>query len=299
MKKQSNIEKCHLFNVGLAIKYGIEKAILLYNLDHWLEVNKANDRNIQEKEGKRYYWTYNSSVAFHKLFPYISERAIRRYLQELEQDGLLISGCFNKNNYDRTKWFTMPEYEVDADFGNSIGQNGQWNGTEGQPIPDINTDKITIAEETSADRENPEESPQYMVKTAKPLGGTSTGGKKLKKAPPRYSDDDLPEKDIDTRENIEPKAEVKIKDNVFKEQFKEIINGFKRINPRASSFAMRKQEVNSAKELLKTVPLKVVMEWINILPQTNEMEFMPKIYTIQNLLYKFESLKENYKKQNS
>lgn len=152
--------KSHSFAIEDAQKYGIEKAILLQNLRFWLDKELANTQRdeedsgpkIREHEGTKYVWTYNSAKAFSELFPYMSEKSISRWLRELEDDGIIISGVFNKLKYDKTKWYTMPEYSIGqnvlsiaqkresvAHFGQSEGQNGQSEGQNGQPIPDINT----------------------------------------------------------------------------------------------------------------------------------------------------------------
>lgn len=76
----------HSFEVEDAVKYGIEKAIILNNLRFWLE-NRANRKNISDGQ----VWTYNSAEAFELLFPYMKARTIARYLRELEFDGVIIS----------------------------------------------------------------------------------------------------------------------------------------------------------------------------------------------------------------
>ena len=97
----------HSFNVEIAKKYGIEKAVLLENFYFWIKKNKANKRNMHE--GKVY--TYNTAEAFAELFPYIKERKIAQILREMEnEDGLLISGQFH--NYDRTKSYTLTDYAM-------------------------------------------------------------------------------------------------------------------------------------------------------------------------------------------
>ena len=97
----------HSFNVEVAEKFGIEKAVLLENFYFWIKKNKANKRNMHE--GKVY--TYNTAEAFAELFPYIKERKIAQILREMEnEDGLLISGQFH--NYDRTKSYTLTDYAM-------------------------------------------------------------------------------------------------------------------------------------------------------------------------------------------
>jgi len=103
------IEQDHHFNVGEAIQYGVNKAILLHNIRFWLIRNMANNTHKHKIDGKIYYWTYNSSTAFRKLFPYFKDRSIRQWLLELEKDGILLSGNFNKFGYDKTKWYTIKD----------------------------------------------------------------------------------------------------------------------------------------------------------------------------------------------
>ena len=94
----------HSFNVDIAKKYGIEKAVILENFYFWIKKNQANRKNMHD--GKAY--TYNTASAFAELFPYIPERKIAKILREMEfEDGLLLSGQFNK--YDRTKSYTLTD----------------------------------------------------------------------------------------------------------------------------------------------------------------------------------------------
>ncbi len=97
----------HSFNVEIAEKYGIEKAVLLENFYFWIKKNKANKKNLHE--GRCY--TYNTAEAFAELFPYIKERRIAQLLREMEnEDNLLLSGQFF--NYDRTKSYTLTDFAL-------------------------------------------------------------------------------------------------------------------------------------------------------------------------------------------
>lgn len=126
----------HGFNIGIAKKYGVELAIILENMQWWISKNKANKKHFYE--GK--YWTYNSVKAFSELFPYWSVHQIGRYLRRLEDEGLIISGNFNKAGYDQTKWYSVNDSLIlqncnieCAEMHNPFSENAQ-------PIPDINTD---------------------------------------------------------------------------------------------------------------------------------------------------------------
>ena len=94
----------HSFNVQIAKDYGIEEAILLENIFFWCEKNRANRKLINGKP-----WTYNSVKAFNELFCYMSPSKISRALANLEKNGLIETGNFNKNPYDRTKWYCITE----------------------------------------------------------------------------------------------------------------------------------------------------------------------------------------------
>lgn len=98
--------KVHSFNVGDAIKHGADKATILYNLKYWLDHNRANNTNFHDG----HWWTYNSAEAFEKLFPYMNAKKIARLLRELEKDGEILVGNYNKKGYDRTKWYSTPCY---------------------------------------------------------------------------------------------------------------------------------------------------------------------------------------------
>lgn len=154
------MDKEHHFKIEEAKKYGIEKAIILYNIRFWLDKNRANKKNIFNKDGKDYFWTYNSSAAYGELFPYMAESSIRRYLVELEtEDGVLISGNFNKMGYDRTKWYTTIEHSIDQNE-QSIAQNEQ-------PIPYNNTDNKTDVKSSPTLIEKSKEDMKLTTRTEK------------------------------------------------------------------------------------------------------------------------------------
>lgn len=128
----------HSFSVDVAEKYGIQAAILLYNLAFWIEKNNADERHLYDGN----VWTYSSIAAMEKLFPYMSERVIRYSIQKLIDEGIIVDGNYNKSTYDRTKWYAL------TDKGKELCQNCQMHsvklsngfGKNVEPIPDSNTD---------------------------------------------------------------------------------------------------------------------------------------------------------------
>lgn len=95
----------HQFNVELATKVGVEKAVIIHNMYFWINHNAKNKKNVYDGSA----WTYNSSSAFGKLFPYLKDRTISRYLLELEKDGYLKTGNYNDNTFDKTKWYSFTD----------------------------------------------------------------------------------------------------------------------------------------------------------------------------------------------
>lgn len=126
----------HSFDAEVATKYGLLEAILFYNISYWVQKNEANEKNFFDGD----YWTYNSASAFSKLFPYASKRKIEIALKNLRDNGLIKTGNYNENKYDRTLWYSLGE------VGRSISRTGDMDITSKlvrtpsnvTPIPDIN-----------------------------------------------------------------------------------------------------------------------------------------------------------------
>ena len=84
----------HHFDIEIAEAYGLNEAIILNNIRFWVIHNEANGTNFHDGR----YWTYNSMKAFEKLFPYMKPFAIRTALKTLEENGLIITGNYNKSS---------------------------------------------------------------------------------------------------------------------------------------------------------------------------------------------------------
>lgn len=130
------------FDTEDAVNYGVDGAIILYNLCFWIAKNKANKNNLHEGR----YWTYNSAQAFTELFPFWNRQKIARILRKLEEKGAIRSSNFNDAGYDKTKWYTVLN---SACLKSNIGafKSGQALSKNEQPIPDEkqhieNTDNI-------------------------------------------------------------------------------------------------------------------------------------------------------------
>jgi hypothetical protein len=86
---------------SLAIIIGLNEAITLQQMHYWL------DPRINKNLRSGLHWVYNSYEEWQKQFPFWSIRTIRRNIQSLEEQNLLISKNFNSNSFDKTKWYSI------------------------------------------------------------------------------------------------------------------------------------------------------------------------------------------------
>jgi len=122
--------EAHAFIVEEAVKYGVEKAVLLQHIRFWCVQNEGKDTH--EHDGLVY--MYQSAQDMHKHYPYWSRQKISRLLRDMEAEELIKSGNFNKVQYDQTKWYTIT-LEC-SDLNNRISKPEQ-------PIPDTKPDTKT------------------------------------------------------------------------------------------------------------------------------------------------------------
>lgn len=95
-----------IFNPYFAQKYGMEEAIIFQNILYWCEHNRRNCKNFYDGT----YWVYNTAKAFSEQYVFMNERKIRYSLKNLEDKGLILSGSYNANKYDRTKWYAVSDF---------------------------------------------------------------------------------------------------------------------------------------------------------------------------------------------
>lgn len=103
----------------LAVKIGLNEAIILQQLHYWLE------RSVNIREGCK--WVYNDYTQWQEQFPFWSERTIQRAFLTLEKLGIVVSKQFEKYtaNYtkrNRRKWYTI-DYVKFAELENEKEEN--------------------------------------------------------------------------------------------------------------------------------------------------------------------------------
>ena len=136
-----NKPQMHHFDVEDAMKYGVEKAVILSNIRFWLNNNKNKDLSTVKHDG--HYWMYNTAKDMSNVLPYFTQSKIQRLLKQLEYEGVLIVGNYNKVKYDRTKWYTLSEFTYDDNCSTQTPELNIGNEQIEQPIQDSKTNTKT------------------------------------------------------------------------------------------------------------------------------------------------------------
>lgn len=128
----------HIFDIRIAERYGVNCAVILQNIWHWVQKNEANGTNFYDGT----YWTYNSTKAFTKQFPYLSQKQIETALKKLRDEDIIKTGNYNVVKYDRTLWYAITEKGKCILLSGEMEMPEKENGIpqKVEPIPYINTD---------------------------------------------------------------------------------------------------------------------------------------------------------------
>ncbi|MFM0608709.1 hypothetical protein PQR05_29685 [Paraburkholderia sediminicola] len=147
----------HSFDTEHARLYGLPEAVLVYNLQFWIERNRANGENF--REGRT--WSYNSVRAFGDLFAYLSIKQVRRALESLVKQGVLVTANHNESGRDRTLWYAFTDEDAflaplhhlpeSANASAQAGNSHSPDGANGK----AQTGKSLIRTDVNADR-NPD-----------------------------------------------------------------------------------------------------------------------------------------------
>jgi hypothetical protein len=89
----------------LAELLGFHEAAILQQIHYWLD-GRSNKNFIDGK-----YWVYNTYEEWQKQFPWMSIPTLKRKIQSLEAQGIIISAYHNRTCLNRTKYYTI-DYEL-------------------------------------------------------------------------------------------------------------------------------------------------------------------------------------------
>lgn len=103
----------------LACVIGINEAIVIQKLNYWL-----HSKSAKFIDGRM--WIYNTYANWRKdSFPFFSISTIRRTFTNLEKQGLVLTGNFNRAGFDKTKWYSIDEERLNELMSSASVQNEQ------------------------------------------------------------------------------------------------------------------------------------------------------------------------------
>jgi hypothetical protein len=134
---------------SLAVRVGVNEAVLLQQVHYWLV------KSSHVKEGRT--WIYNTYRDWQEQLPFWSESTIKRAVKSLEEKGLLMTANWNKSKLDNTKWFSIDYQQLATMEGTSPNDDqtsvqlepandAHWDGVElnlTKPIPESTSETST------------------------------------------------------------------------------------------------------------------------------------------------------------
>ena len=126
----------------LATKIGLNESIVIQQIHYWNVINEKAKNNY--KAG--HYWTFNSYEEWSNQFPFWSISTIQRTVAKLEKLKLIVVGNFNRLKIDRTKWYRIDYFALEALETSPFGQIDMTNISKWhdhlskltRPLPEIN-----------------------------------------------------------------------------------------------------------------------------------------------------------------
>ncbi|MFA5576320.1 MAG: hypothetical protein WCZ27_05935 [Tissierellaceae bacterium] len=95
---------------SLAVLIGLNEALVLQQINYWIQRNRKADKNFYEDK----YWTYNTIKEWQEEFPFWSYDTVKRTLSKLRKLNILVTGNFNRMKADRTLWYTINYKEIES-----------------------------------------------------------------------------------------------------------------------------------------------------------------------------------------
>lgn len=123
----------------LALRIGINEAIVLQQICYWLEDTTAG----VEYDGKR--WVYNSINAWNEQFPWWTAKTIQRTVSSLKKMGLIYVEQLKKRQHDQTNYYAINYASpLLADKDNlSLSKETNCPNRKGQSVP---MDKVKLSQ---------------------------------------------------------------------------------------------------------------------------------------------------------
>lgn len=114
-----------VFNVDLAKAIGLNEAIVLQQIQYWIEIKESDVSKYKDSFHDGYLWVYNSIPNWQEQLPFWSYDTVKRTLKSLENQELVFVGVFNKVKYDKTKWYRINYAKVEEKVAQTHENNDE------------------------------------------------------------------------------------------------------------------------------------------------------------------------------
>ena len=95
------------FLPSLAVKVGMNEAIILHQVHYWISNPKAGI----EHEGRR--WVRSTIKDWKEQLPFWSEKTISRVMHSAKQQGFLLCEQLSKDSWDKTMYYSLDYAALD------------------------------------------------------------------------------------------------------------------------------------------------------------------------------------------
>lgn len=244
----------------LAEHLGLNQALFLQQLHYWTE------KSDNWRDGYR--WVYNTYDDWQKQFKFWSARTVWAVIKKLEDQGIVVSGNFNKLPADRTKWYRIDYVKFEEAISQILRDRL---AKVARPIPETTTETTTA---TNVAGVPPETRP--MVNP--PLEGEIVGAEL--EVPPGV--------DILTSE---PKTEYGNPD------VNNILSTFE-LTFELKLKRVRQQRI-AASNLIKSYGLANVLGAIRAAGEVRDEQYAPQILSLEDLWSKWDKLVAHYRRNHA
>ncbi len=117
-------EDQRMFSPTLAKIIGMKESIILQQVHFSTEKKREKGPHNNHSYQDGYYWVFDSIKDWQeKAFPFLSVDTVKRAFNKLINEGLLITGSYNRSGIDRTKWYRVNYEELERKFQSRLVQN--------------------------------------------------------------------------------------------------------------------------------------------------------------------------------
>lgn len=106
--RPSKLLCCHY---DLAMKYGTDPAIFINYLQFWITLNAKHHRKLACRDGR--VWSFSSAQNIHnKYLRMYHPQKIKRLINKLTEEGVIMKGNYNKLGFDKTLWLAFVDEDL-------------------------------------------------------------------------------------------------------------------------------------------------------------------------------------------